>query len=204
MRTSDATEHRCNIGDGCNDFVDVGGVECNRKRINASEFLEQLGFAFEHRDRRFRTDVTETEHGSAVTDDGNHVALHREVAHARLVFGNGHAHTADTRCVDHGKIITGLDRKLRDHRDLAAEVGKEHAVAVFQQLHIGQRPDAGHEFFDVLGRSGVDGDVPNDVAPFDAHDVDGTHVAAHASDFGCQPAQRSRTVEQAAASSECE
>ena len=62
---------------GAHDLVGVLGVEADRERVDARELLEEARLALHHRHRRRRADVAEAEHGGAVGDDRDGVALDR-------------------------------------------------------------------------------------------------------------------------------
>ena len=79
----DAAERRRDAHDGLDDVVDVVRVQADRHRVDAAELLEQHRLALHHRQRRGRADVTETEHGGAVGDDGDDVRLPGQVVHQR-------------------------------------------------------------------------------------------------------------------------
>ena len=74
----DAAERRRRRLHERDDLVDVLGVEAERERVDAGELLEQQRLALHHRHRRLRADVAEAEHGRAVGDDGDGVALDRQ------------------------------------------------------------------------------------------------------------------------------
>ncbi len=59
------------------DLVRVAGVQADREGVDAGELLEQHRLALHHRHRRARADVAEPEHGGAVGDDRDRVALDR-------------------------------------------------------------------------------------------------------------------------------
>ena len=62
------------VGD---DLVGVLGVQADRERVDAAELLEEHRLALHHRHRGLGADVAEAEHGAAVGDDGDRVALDR-------------------------------------------------------------------------------------------------------------------------------
>ena len=74
----DAAERRRGRLDERDDLVDVLGVEAQRERVDAGELLEQHRLALHHRHRGRRADVAEPEHGGAVGDDRDRVALDRQ------------------------------------------------------------------------------------------------------------------------------
>ena len=60
------------------DLVDVLGVQAQRPGVDAGEPLEQRRLALHHRQRRLRTDVAQPQHGRAVGDHRDAVALDRQ------------------------------------------------------------------------------------------------------------------------------
>ena len=74
----DAAERRRDALDDPHDLVDVGRVQAQREGVDAGELLEQHRLALHHRHRRLRADVAEPEHGGAVGDDRDRVALDRQ------------------------------------------------------------------------------------------------------------------------------
>ena len=74
----DAAERRRDALDDAHDLVDVGGVQAQRERVDAGELLEEHRLALHHRHRGLGADVAEAEHGGAVGDDRDRVALDRQ------------------------------------------------------------------------------------------------------------------------------
>ena len=60
------------------DLVDVGGVQAQREGVDAGELLEEHRLALHHRHRGLGADVAQPEHGGAVGDDRDRVALDRQ------------------------------------------------------------------------------------------------------------------------------
>src|ERR1700722_17779057 len=75
----DTAEDRRDVDHRRDDLVDILGRETQWERIDVAELLEEHGFSFHHRDRRLGSDVAEPEHGTAVGDDRDRVALDGEV-----------------------------------------------------------------------------------------------------------------------------
>ena len=128
--------------------------------------LNSDGLALHDRHRGARADVAEAQHGRAVGDDGDRVALDRQPAHVLGVVGQRHAHAGDAGRVGHRQVVAGLQRHLRGDLELAAEVQQEGAVADLAHLHAG---DAAQRLDHLLGVRGVGGR---------AGDVDGQPVGA--------------------------
>ncbi len=80
--------------DHLDDLLGVLGVQAERPGVDAGEPLEQRGLALHHRQRGLRADVAEAEHGGAVGDDRDAVALDRQPAG---VVGVGRDRQADPR-----------------------------------------------------------------------------------------------------------
>ena len=148
----DAGEHRGDRLDGADDLLGVGGVEADREGVDVGEPLEQRRLALHDRQRRERADVAEPEHRGAVGDDGDGVALDRQAAGVLGVLGDRQADPGDARRVDHRQVVTGADRHLGLHRQLAAEVHEERAVGHAADL---DALDLAHPLDDRLGVLGV-------------------------------------------------
>ena len=64
----DSAERRPQPHQGFDDLVGILGVQHDRDGIQPRELLEEAAFAFHHRQRRRRPDVTEAEDCAAVAD----------------------------------------------------------------------------------------------------------------------------------------
>ncbi len=73
----DPAERRRDQLDRAHDLIGVRRVEADREGVDVGELLEQAALALHHRHRRERPDVAEPEHGGAVGDDRDRVALDR-------------------------------------------------------------------------------------------------------------------------------
>ena len=124
----DAGEHRRDQLHGAHDLVGVLGVQADRPGVDAGEPLEQRGLALHHRQRGLRPDVAEPEHGRAVGDDRDGVALDGEPPGVGLVRRDRQADPRDARRVDHRQVVAVADRVLGRHLDRAAEVHEEGPV----------------------------------------------------------------------------
>ena len=118
----DPAEHRGDQLDRPDDLVSVLGGQADRPGVDAGESLEQCGLALHHGERGMRAEVAEPEHGRAVGDDRDGVALDREAAHVIGPLDDGPAHPRDAGGVGHRKVVAGAQRHLRLDLDLAAEM----------------------------------------------------------------------------------
>ncbi len=71
----DPAEARRDRLDRAHDLVDVLRREADREGVDAAELLEEHRLALHHGHGRLGADVAEAEHGGAVGDDGDRVAL---------------------------------------------------------------------------------------------------------------------------------
>ena len=135
----DAAERRGDPLDGLDDLVGVLGVEADRERVDAGELLEQDRLALHDRHRGLGADVAQAEHRGAVADDGDGVALDRELEGLLAVGGDRRAHAGDARRVGHREVVAVADRDLVALLDLAAQVGQERPVAGVEHLRARRR-----------------------------------------------------------------
>ena len=84
--------------------------------------------------RGLGTDVAEPEHRGAVADDGDRVALDREVPDLLRIVRDRARDARDARRVDHREVFARLQRRARLDLELAAEVGEEDAVGDVDDL----------------------------------------------------------------------
>ena len=61
--------------DDVDDLVRVARGQADRERLDPGQRLEEDRLALHHRQRGLRADIAETEHGRAVGDDGDQIAL---------------------------------------------------------------------------------------------------------------------------------
>ena len=190
----DAAEPGRDRRHGGDDLVGVGRREADRPGIDAAELLEQHRLALHHRHRRLGADVAEPEHRGAVADDGDGVLLDRQVPDLRHVLGDRHADARHAGRVGHREVVARLQRRLRGHLDLAAEVQQERPVGDVLDLDAGHRLDGGDDLLDVVGARGVDGDVADLLALLDADEVDRAQVAAGLADRAGDLGERAGAV----------
>ena len=117
------------------DLVGVLGVQADREGVDAGELLEEHRLALHDRHRRLGADVAEAEHGGAVGDDGDRVALDRVLEGLVAVLGDRHADARDARRVGHREVVARLQRLLVALLDLAADVQQERAVGGVDHAH---------------------------------------------------------------------
>ena len=178
------------------DLVRVLGVEAERPRVDAAELLEQERLALHHRHRRLGADVAEAQHGGAVGDDGDGVLLARQVPGELPIGGDCLADARDAGRVRHREVVAGLDRDLRLHLDLAAEVHQERAVRDVLDLDALDPANALDDPLEVLRVGGVDRDVAHLDALLDADEVDRPERATGLADRACKPPERAGRVRQ--------
>ena len=106
----DAAEAGPEEAHGVDEFVDVLGADLEVDAVDVGEALEQRDLAFHDRLGRDRAEVAEAEHGGAVGDHGDHVALGRVVVGERRVAGDVQARFRDARRIGQREIAGGRDR----------------------------------------------------------------------------------------------
>ena len=180
----DAAEAGRDRLDGAHDLVDVLRREADRERVDAAELLEQHRLALHHGHRGLGADVAEAEHGGAVRDDGDGVALDRQRPGALGRLGDREADARDAGRVRHREVVARAHGRLRRHLDLAAEVQQERAVGDALHLDAVERPHGLDDPLAVLRVAGVDGDVAHRALAARAHEVDRAEVAARLADRG--------------------
>ena len=115
----DAAEGRGSRRNEGNDLTDVLGVEAQRERVDAGELLEQHRLALHDWHRRLGADVAEAEHGGAVGDDRDRVALDRQRPRLGRIIVDRHRDARHPGRVRHREIVAGLDRDFRVDLDFA-------------------------------------------------------------------------------------
>ncbi len=180
----DAAEPGRDHLDGLHDLVGVLGRQADRPGVDVGEPLEQRRLALHHRQRRARADVAQAEHGRAVGDDGDGVALDREAAYVVGVGRQRQADATHARRVGHRQVVAGPQRDLRPDLDLAADVEQEGAVADLVDLDARHHADRGDELLGVVGVGGRAGHVDDEAVVARVGDVDAGDDAAGGGDGG--------------------
>ena len=90
---------------GPDDLIGVLGIETDRPRVHVTEALEQGSLALHDGYGRNQADVAETEDRRAVRDDGNGVALDREVVRVFRALCERRANAGDARGIRHRELI---------------------------------------------------------------------------------------------------
>jgi hypothetical protein len=157
------------------DLLGVLGVEADRPRVDAAEPLEQRGLALHHRHRRGGAEVAQPEHGRAVGDDRDGVALDRESARVVGIGGDGLADPRDPRGVGAGEVVAGPQRDLRLHLQLAAQMQQERPVRDLADLHPRQRVERLGDLAPVVLVQRVAADVDDERRGVRLHDVQRRH-----------------------------
>ena len=166
------------------------------KASTPAELLEEHRLALHHRHRGLGADVAQPEHGGAVGDDRDRVALDRQRPRGLGVVVDRGRHARDAGRVGHREVVAGLDRDLAVDLDLAALVHQERAVRDARDLHALERP---HRVDDALAVRRVDaghGHVARDAALVDAHEVDRAEDRALVTDRVRHRGERARQLAQ--------
>ena len=83
------------------DFVDVLGRQTHRPCVDTRETFEEQGLALHDRQRRFRSDVAQSEYRRPVSDDRHGVALDCEVTCGGGILRNGHGDSCNAWRIGH-------------------------------------------------------------------------------------------------------
>ena len=121
----DTAEGRGNGLDRSDDLLLRLGVQADGERINAAELLEQDALALHDRQTGLRADVAQTQHGSAVRDDGDGTALHRVGVDVIGVCLDLAARLGHAGGIGGGQRIAVLAFAKALHGDLAGELAVE-------------------------------------------------------------------------------
>ena len=155
------------------DLVGVLGVEHDRPGVDAAEALEQRRLALHHRQRGGRADVAQAEHGRAVGDHRDGVALDGQPAGVGRVLRDRQADPGHPRRVRPGQLVAVAQRDLRGDLDLAAEVQQERAVGDLADVDPVQRLQRLDHLVGVGGVGGVAGEVDDDAVVVGVDHVEG-------------------------------
>ena len=115
----DAAERRRHELDRAHDLVHVLRVEADGDGVDAGEALEENRFALHDGQACARANVAEAEHGRAVRDDGDHVALRRVVVDHLRVLLDLEARRGDARRVRERQVLRAPERHFADNFVLA-------------------------------------------------------------------------------------
>ena len=121
----DTAEGRSNGLDRSDDLLLRLGVQADGERIDAAELLEQDTLALHDRQTGLGADVAQTQHGSAVRDDGDSAALHRVGVDVIGVCLDLAARLGHAGGIGGGQRIAVLAFAKALHGDLAGEPAVE-------------------------------------------------------------------------------
>lgn len=93
------------------------------ERVNAAKIFEQHGFAFHYRQRRMRTNISQTEHARAVRHNGDEVPFVGMREHLLRMLGNVSAWSRYTRRIPDREVFKSADGALGSDRQLTAIEG---------------------------------------------------------------------------------
>jgi hypothetical protein len=190
----DPAVHRCEGDHGADDLVDVGGVQADRPGVDPGEPLEQRRLALHHRQRRGRADVAEPEHGGAVGDDRDGVALDGQPAGVLGLVGDRETDPGHPGRVGHREVVAGLQGHGRVHLELALQMHQERAVRHPVHVHTVDTLDRVADPIGVLRPAGVGRDVHRDRVGRGLHEVHRGDRAARLPDRGGDPPDRAGVV----------
>ena len=131
----DAAEGGRNGLAGCDHFFGAVGVDADGEGIHPAELLEQHGLALHDRQTGFRADIAQTQHGSAVGNDGHHVALESVLIHIVGVCLDLAAGLSHAGGIGGGQVVAGLYFHLAHNAHLAL-VGLVHFQSCFIVIHL--------------------------------------------------------------------
>ena len=138
----DAAEARAEIAHRVDEFVHVLGTDLEVDAVHVGEALEQRDLAFHHRLGRDGAEIAETEHGRAVRDHRDHVALGRVVVSERRIARDVQAGLRDARRVGE-RQVAGRGDRLGDARlQLAGAAIGMHGKRFFRRDARGAGVDA--------------------------------------------------------------
>jgi hypothetical protein len=122
----DAAEARFEQRHRVDEGVGVLGRHFEVDRVDVGEPLEQHRLAFHHRLRRQRAEIAEAENRGAVGDDGDEVALGRQVVGANRIGGDGPDRNRDAWRIGEAEVALALHGLGGDDLELAgAAAGME-------------------------------------------------------------------------------
>ena len=176
------------------DLVGIGGREADRPGVDAGELLEEDRLALHHRQRGLRADVAEPEHGGAVGDDRDRVALARERPDLVRVVGDRAAGARDAGRVRHREVVGRLERDLGRDLELAAAVEQQRPVGDLLDFDAVLRAHRLRDAGDVLLVDREDRHVADLLAVLEPDEVDRVEEPARLADRAGHPRERARAV----------
>src|SRR5690606_33291620 len=178
----DAAVDRCDQYQGADDLDGALAAQAQRPGVDPGELLEQRGLSFHHRQRCFRTEVAQAEHGRAVGDHGDGVALDREPPGVFRVLRDRGAHPGHAGGVGAGEVVAVGQGDPGVDLYLAAQVHQEGAVRDLAHPDPVQGVQHLGEVVGVIGGERVAGDVDDDAVAVRLDDVERRDHTARAAD----------------------
>ena len=132
----DASEGWRDQADGLDDLVRVLRVEADGPGIDVGELFEQHGLALHHWKSREGADVSESENGRSVGDDGNRVGLQGEATRGTGILGDDFAWSGHAGGVGDGEVIPSLDGHFVEDADFPTELLVDDQAA-FAEIEVG-------------------------------------------------------------------
>ena len=117
------------------DVVGILGADLEIEDVEVGELLEEVRLALHHRLAGERADVAEAEHGGAVGDDGDEVALRRVLVGVVGIGLDLEAGLGDAGRVGEREVALVVERLGRDDRDLSGPAARVVVEGVFAFGH---------------------------------------------------------------------
>jgi hypothetical protein len=149
------------------EFVDVLGADFEVDAVDVGEALEQRDLALHHRLGGERAEIAQPEHGGAVGDDGDHVALGGVVVGQRRVARDVQAGFGDAGRIGQRQIARRGDRLADAGFQLARPAAGMHrhskALSLLSSTSYQHVPIEDDIISDVLIRSSILRKIPTEV-----------------------------------------
>ena len=133
----DAAEGRRDHLAEADDLLRVLAVDLDVEHVDVREALEENALAFHHGLAGERADVAEAEHGAAVAQDGDEVALRRVLVRILGILVDLEARRRDARGVGEREVFRGHAGLRRDDLDFAGAAVGVVIESVVVEAHCG-------------------------------------------------------------------
>src|SRR5690606_316281 len=134
--------------------------------------------------RRVRADIAESQHGAAVGDDGNRIALDRQRMRLGRLLPDRFADAGNIRRIDTGQIVAILNRRFGLYRYFASQMKQERAIGDMKQADALYMPKSLRQTFGSALLRYFDGEIANAFVLVRMDDVDSDDVALRSLDRG--------------------
>ena len=181
--------------DGADDLVGVLRCETHRPCVDVGEPLEQQRLSLHDGERRFWSDIAETEHRGAVGDDGDGVALDRQIARRRGVLRDRERHSGNAWRVRHREVVPRPQRDPRGHTEHASEVHQQRPVAHRTNMCTVEGVDSVVKALRVIVVHRVAREVDDEISSAGLDDVERRDDPARVTNRGRDCADEARVIE---------